>query len=60
MAGACKARPWLRTAAWGWFTLIGVSTLLVYQHHVIDLLGGFLVAVVCCRLIPEKSADAPC
>lgn len=47
--------PWLRLAAQGWFILIAVSTLLVYQHHVIDLLGGYLVAVVCCRLFPEKS-----
>jgi membrane-associated phospholipid phosphatase len=49
-------RRWLRGAVWGWFVLIGVSTLLVYQHHVIDLLGGYLVAVLCCRLFPEKVA----
>ncbi len=52
-----RGQPWLRLAARGWFTLIGVSTLLVYQHHVIDLVGGFLVAVVCCQLFPEKSNE---
>lgn len=51
--------PWLRAVAWGWFALIGASTLLVYQHHVIDLLGGFLVAVACCRLFPGKTAALP-
>ena len=30
-----------------WFSLIGASTLLVYQHHVADVVGGFLLAGVC-------------
>ena len=29
-----------------WFCLIGCSTLLLYQHHVIDVVGGFVLAVL--------------
>lgn len=29
-----------------WFFLIGCSTLLLYQHHVIDVVGGFVLAVL--------------
>ena len=29
-----------------WFVLIGLSTLLLYQHHVIDVVGGFVLAVL--------------
>ncbi len=41
----------------GWFLLIGVSTLLVYQHHVIDLLGGYLVALFCRAVVRENDAS---
>ena len=37
-----------------WFLLILTSTLLVYQHHFIDLPGGAAVAVLVFRLIPES------
>jgi membrane-associated phospholipid phosphatase/rhodanese-related sulfurtransferase len=29
-----------------WFFLIGLSTLLLYQHHVIDVVGGFVLAIL--------------
>jgi len=35
-----------------WFSLIGLSTLLTYQHHVIDIVGGFALATVCFYVIP--------
>ena len=40
----------------GWFTLIGLSTVLVYQHHVIDVAGGFALGLLCYYLIPERTA----
>ena len=43
----------------GWFGLIGVSTVLTYQHHVIDLGGGFLLGLICYYLIPNQSKPQP-
>jgi protein-tyrosine phosphatase/membrane-associated phospholipid phosphatase len=40
---------WLVTI---WFLSIGASTLLVYQHHAIDLVGGVAVIAVSFYLIP--------
>ena len=39
-----------------WFFLIGLSTLLTYQHHFIDLPTGALVAVAAFYLFPERDA----
>src|SRR5690606_14222304 len=37
-----------------WFSLIGLSTLLAYQHHVIDIVGGFMLAAVAFYLFPDE------
>lgn len=37
-----------------WFSLIGFSTVFVFQHHVPDIIGGFLVAFFLFYVIPEK------
>lgn len=42
----------------GWFALIVASTVLVHQHHVVDLIGGALLAVLCCYLVPEEPLPA--
>lgn len=42
-----------------WFSLIGVSTVLTYQHHVIDVVGGFALALVCFYAIREESVRVP-
>jgi membrane-associated phospholipid phosphatase len=42
-----------------WFSLIGLSTVLTYQHHVIDVAGGFVLALFCYYFIPERSAAQP-
>lgn len=41
-----------------WFSLIGVSTLLTWQHHVVDVLGGFLLALVIFHVVPEGAVKA--
>ena len=51
-----RAWPAVRGLCAGWFVLVAASTLLIYQHHVIDLLGGMLVAVFCQRVIREDAA----
>jgi 1-acyl-sn-glycerol-3-phosphate acyltransferase/membrane-associated phospholipid phosphatase/predicted protein tyrosine phosphatase len=36
----------LRIALLAWFALIAVSTVLTYQHHVVDVVGGLVLAVL--------------
>src|SRR5438874_12617869 len=46
-------------AAMLWFFLIGLSPILTYQHHVIDIVGGFVLAGYCFYLLREPSAALP-
>lgn len=39
-----------------WFALIGLSPVLTYQHHVIDILGGFALAGYCFYFFRESPA----
>lgn len=50
---ARRLAGWKRFASDVWFSLIGFSTLLTYQHHVADVAGGFLLAGLCFYLIGE-------
>lgn len=36
-----------------WFFLIGISVVLVYQHHITDVYTGFAVGIVCLYLFPD-------
>ena len=49
----------VRTAVYGWFGLIAASTVLTYQHHVVDVVGGFVLAAICFYLFPEPAARVP-
>jgi len=42
-----------------WFALIAVSTVLTYQHHVIDLVGAFALGVFSYFLVPGRSTPRP-
>jgi len=56
---ARHTRGAVRVASHVWFSLIGLSTLLVYQHHFADIVGGFVLAGICCYLFRENSGRLP-
>lgn len=41
-----------------WFSLIAISALLTYQHHFIDVVGGFVLAAFCFYFVPEPGAKS--
>ena len=49
----------IRFASHVWFVLIGFSTLLTYQHHFVDIVGGFVLAAICFVLFQEQNARLP-
>jgi protein-tyrosine phosphatase len=42
-----------------WFLMIGVSSLLTYQHQAIDVATGWVLAVLCLYLVPDAMAPIP-
>ncbi len=48
-----------RLVAHVWFSLIGFSTLFTYQHHVVDVIGGFILATFCFYLVGEAPWRLP-
>ena len=54
---ARHSRGFLRTGILGWFVLIALSTIFVFQHHVIDVAGGILLAIIVCSMIREDTAS---
>jgi membrane-associated phospholipid phosphatase len=44
----------LRTAVKVWFILIGLSTLLVWQHHLVDVAGGFVMGWAIAAIFPDS------
>ncbi|HJT81668.1 MAG TPA: dual specificity protein phosphatase family protein [Chthoniobacterales bacterium] len=53
-----RLRGFPRYAAIAWFVLIGLSPVLTYQHHVIDIATGFGLAAYCFYLFPERNYDS--
>lgn len=55
---ARQAAAFARALLWLWAALIAVSTLLIHQHHVVDVVTGFAVAMVVSRwLYPRWAAS---
>jgi len=49
----------VRLASHVWFSLIGFSTVLTYQHHFVDVVAGFVLAAICFYLFREENARWP-
>ncbi len=56
---ARHTRRFWNIASHVWFSLVGFSTLLTYQHHVVDVAGGFLLAAACFYLVPAIAQSHP-
>lgn len=54
-------RP-IQIVLWLWAFLIAASTVLIHQHHILDVVAGWLLAAVCVRTVfrrslPSRPAD---
>ncbi len=49
---AGRTHGWMRQAVYAWFTLIAISVLTTYQHHIIDIPAGVLAGWLCVWLFP--------
>ena len=56
---ARHTRGLLRRVLIIWFILIGLSAVLTYQHHVMDVVAGFALGAYCLYFFPESDARLP-
>jgi Dual specificity phosphatase, catalytic domain/PAP2 superfamily len=52
-------RGFVRVATIIWFVLIALSPVLTYQHHLIDIVGGFVLAGYCFYFFRERALALP-
>jgi membrane-associated phospholipid phosphatase len=52
-------RGLIRLAIMTWFVLIALSPVLTYQHHLIDIAGGFVLAGYCFYLFRDRTPVLP-
>ena len=48
-----------RIAVAAWLLLVALSPLLTYQHHLIDIIGGFVLAAACFVVFRERDLSSP-
>ena len=51
--------PWARAMLAGWLLLTAASTLFSYQHHVLDVVGGGLLGLVCLYVVRPGRTQPP-
>ena len=56
---ARHTRGVLRHASNIWFVVIGLSAVLTYQHHVMDVVAGFALGAYCLYFFPESAIHLP-
>jgi len=54
-----NTRGLIRVAIVAWFILIALSPLLTYQHHLIDIVGGFVLAALCFLIFRDRDLSSP-
>jgi membrane-associated phospholipid phosphatase len=54
-----NTRGLLRIAIMVWFIMIGLSPVLTYQHHLIDIAGGFILAAFCFMIFRRPDFSSP-
>lgn len=56
---ARRTRGVLRYALVAWFVLIALSAVLTFQHHIMDVVGGFALGAYCLYFFPESNPRLP-
>jgi membrane-associated phospholipid phosphatase len=54
-AYARRARPRTRFALWTWASAVALSTIFTHQHHIVDVVTGWILGVVAYRRIVPLS-----
>jgi len=52
-------RGLVRLAIIVWFALIALSPILTYQHHLIDIAGGFALGALCLWMFRNRDLSSP-
>jgi hypothetical protein len=53
-----KLRGWWRAIGAVWFMLIGISTLLTWQHHLVDVVAGGALGLGCLLIVPARAGSS--